>query len=48
MDSSLLGNAYTQMKFSFDLASEYLTRPVIILFLVGVLFTLWRVLTPNK
>ncbi|MDI6813652.1 MAG: hypothetical protein QMD10_08960 [Desulfitobacteriaceae bacterium] len=48
MDSSFLSNAYTQMKFSLDLAAEYLGRPVILLLLVGILLAAWRVLTPNK
>jgi hypothetical protein len=48
MEGFSLSTAYAQFKFGLDLASAYFTKPVIILFLLGALFIVWRVLTPNK
>lgn len=48
MDGVSLSNAYAQMKFGFDIAAEYLAKPLIILVCIAILLGVWRVLTPDK
>ena len=48
MSNLSLENVYTQLLFGIDLASGYLTSPVVILILIGGLFVVWRLLTPHR
>jgi hypothetical protein len=48
MESLSYDQLYAHMKFMFDLASGALATPVAILFLVGAIFLIWRVLSPRR
>lgn|GEM_PF-6146707 len=48
VDTLSFDTVYAQLKFGFDLASAYLTRPVVLLGLIAGLLVLWRLLLPPR
>jgi hypothetical protein len=48
MQTPSLAEAYAHLRLGFDLAAAYLTRPVVMLGLLGAVVLLWLCLRPRR